>query len=271
MRGHVDIEPGYEDLLSFSDSTRRFESISEFFGFPLGRDQRRRSKVARKELLDKKGHPVGVYFKLYGYRRLKRALSRIFKPTRSKSEITNLKLFHELGIPACTPILQGEYKNVLGIARNCMIITLEIPQAIQLNNFLDNLNSSNESETTRTSIKRQIMESLATNIRKIHDYQFYHDDLKWRNVLIQRLDPTSEKVHLFWIDCPNGYRDRTGVRSKHGEIKDLATMDYDAKSRVSKRERLQFLELYSGHPPESTKFRQLLREVVAYRKLKIDD
>lgn len=272
MRGKVHIEPGYEELLSFADSQRPFESLSEYFGLPLGRDQRRRSKVACKDLIDADGNHVVVYFKLYGYRRMKRALSRIFKPTRSKSEITNLKLFHQWGIPACEPILQGEYKNVFGIARNCMLITRAVTGTEQLDEFIDILEAGDDDQAVKTSIRRQIIESVAQNLRVIHDHQFYHDDLKWRNILVRRAGERGEGVEVFWIDCPNGYFDRTGgLRGKHGKVKDLATYDYDARKRSSKEERLYFLSVYSGLEMGSPEFKVLAKQVVEYRKLKLDD
>jgi len=272
MRGKVHIEPGYEKLLSFADPKRPFESLSEYFGYPLGRDQRRRSKVACKELLDADGNPELVYFKLYGYRRLRRALSRIFKPTRSKSEITNLKLFRQWGIPACEPILQGEYRNVFGIARNCMLITRAVTGTEQLDDFITTLETGDDDQTMKTSIRRQIIESVAQNLRTIHEHQFYHDDLKWRNILVRSTGERGEGVEVFWIDCPNGYFDRTGGwRGQHGKIKDLATYDYDACKHGTKDERLYFLSVYSGLEVGSPEFEQLAQQVFEYRKLKLDD
>jgi len=272
MRGHVHIEPGYEELLSFANPQRSFESLAEYFGFPLGRDQRRRSKVICKELTDAQGNKVVVYFKLYGYRRIRRALSRVFKPTRSKSEITNLKFFHKLGIPACVPILQAEYKNVFGVARNCMLITLGVVGATQLDQFVTELDAGDDDETTKADLRRQIVESVATNLREIHDERFYHDDLKWRNILVRRAGEDGELAEVFWIDCPNGYFDRTGgLRGSHGKIKDLATMDYDACQWSNKEERLHFLSVYSGLKMGTQDFEALAQQVVEYRKLKLDD
>lgn len=272
MRGSVNIEPGNEELLSFMDPARPFESLSEYFGYPLGKHQRRRSKVACKELSGRDGEKVVVYFKLYGYRRLKRALSRIFKPTRSQSEIANLKFFHQLGIPACEPVLQGVYRNVFGIARNCMLITREVTGTEQLDDFIGSLEASDDAPDLKADIRRQILTSLAENLKKIHDQKFYHDDFKWRNILVRRTGGRGEVAEVFWIDCPNGYFDRTGgIRGRHGVIKDLATMDYDARKHVSRDERMMFLSLYSGHAPGSPELIQLFDEMVEYRKLKIDD
>lgn len=272
MRGSINIEPGNESFLSFMDPARPFESTSEHFGYPLGKDQRRRSKVTCKELTSTDGEKVVVYFKLYGYRRLKRALSRVFKPTRSQSEIANLKFFHQLGIPACEPILQGVYRNIFGIARNCMLITREVSGSQQLDDFIDTLEAGEDIADLKQDIRRQILESVALNLRKIHQNKFYHDDMKWRNVLVRRVGLHGEKVEVFWIDCPNGYFDRTGgLRAKHGMIKDLATWDYDACKRSSEEERRYFLSVYSGLQIDSPEFEELLNEVVDYRQLKIDD
>jgi len=47
-------------------------------------------------------------------------------------------------------------------------------------------------------------------------------------------------------------------------------MDYDAQYQATKRERLQFLEIYSGFPQQSSEFKELLRKVVTYRKNHLD-
>jgi len=262
------VEPEYEELLaSLIDPKRPFESLSEFFGFPLGRDQRRRSKVARKELVGPDGGKVVVYFKLYGYRRLKRALSRVFKPTRSKSEKTNLLFFKQLGIPVCEVVMQGEYKNVLGIARNCMLITREVSGTSQLDEFIKELDASEDAPEVKVDIRRQIMESIAGNLRKIHDEHFYHDDLKWRNILVRRVGENRECAEVFWIDCPNGYFDRTGgLRGAHGKIKDLSTMEEDARKQSSQEEMMQFLSIYSKLDVGSPELEALAQKVVAYSK-----
>ena len=267
MRETVHIEPEYRHLFAFVDEKRPFESISEHFGFKLGKDQRRRAKVVRGELEGPDGGKVAVYFKLYGYRRLRRALSRVFKPTRSKSEFANLKLLHSLGIPACVPVVQGEYRNALGIARNCMIITREVSGSMQLDQFIDALEAGEEDASLKRDLRRQIIESVAANLRKIHGHGFYHDDLKWRNILVRRAGERGERVEVFWIDCPNGYSDHTGgFRGRHGRIKDLATMDHPACGRCPIRERLLFLSVYTGLAPGDPKLRELATRVVDYRR-----
>ena len=270
MKEIIHIEPDYKHFFSWVDPNHPFESISQHFGYQLGPDQRRRSKVSCGQLIGKNGEPLEVYFKLYGYRRIRRVLSRMLKPTRSQSEIKNLQFFHQLGIPACTPIVQGEYRNFLGIARNCMLITVKIQNTQQLDVFMTNLENSNDSETTKKAIRHKIIRSIATNLKKIHAHRFFHDDLKWRNILIRRTQEPSNNIEVFWIDCPNGYFDKIKLRTQHGIIKDLATMDHEAKDRISLEDRQLFLSIYSDLKPESPHFSKLANKVTDYRKLKLD-
>lgn len=257
--------------MSFVDPERPFESLSEHFGLPLSKTQRRRSMVVRKELEDPAGGKVVVYFKLYGYRSTRRILKRLFKPTRSRGELTNLKFFRELGIPACEPIVQGEYRNGIGIARNCLLMTRELTGTEQLDVFIDQLALSEESESMKAMLRRQIIDSIAGSLRKIHARKFFHADLKWRNVLVRRVGEGGARVEVFWIDCPNGYFDRTGgFRCQHGKIKDLATMDYRAKDHCTREERLYFLSVYSGLSLEDPALKDLGEQVVDYRTRMLD-
>lgn len=269
VREKIQVAPGYEKLMPFIDERHPFESVCEYFGFELGKEQRHRSKVVRRVLDDADGGQVPVYFKLYGYNRLRRSLPRCFKPSRSRAEYVNLSFFHELGIPACELVAQGEYRNALGIISNCMIITREVEDSVQLDQFIDQLESGDDSEETKRGIRRQIMRSLAANLRKIHGRRFYHDDLKWRNVLVRR---AGDAVETFWIDCPNGYFDRfMGLRSKYGTIKDIATLDHLAWRNCTNEERMYFLSCYSGLALDDPALEDMGRKVVDYRKWKLDD
>jgi len=43
-----------------------------------------------------------------------------------------------------------------------------------------------------------ISRQLAKCTRTLHDHHFTHNDLKWRNLLV------NDKAELFFIDCPTG-------------------------------------------------------------------
>ena len=272
MRGTLYVEQGYEKLVSFVDEKHPFESVCEFFGFQKDDIPRRRSNVVRSVLPNPDGEDVPVYFKLYGYRRFRRYMSRTLKGSRSKGEFRNLRFFRELGIPACEPLVQGEYRNALGLVMNCMIITREIVGTERLDRFIPKLEAGPDSEEMKCGIRRQIIESLAKNVAKMHARGFYHEDMKWRNVLVRRVGDGGTEVETFWIDCPNGYFDRTGgLRRKHGVVKDVATLDHVAWKTCTDEERRYFLSCYLGAPEESEEVQRFGDEVVAYRKRRLDD
>ena len=223
----------------------------------------------RKVLKDEHGEELVVYFKLYGYGRFRRALSRFFKPARSKTEKKNLEFFSQLGIPACDPVAQGECRAGWGLLVNCLLITKEVTSTKQLGVFLSELEESDEDEELKLNLRRQIIESIAASLRKTHDRHFYHTDLKWRNVLVRRVGDKGEKIEVFWIDCPNGYFDKTRfLRRKHGVIKDIATLDHEAYKRCSEDERFYFLSVYSGFPLGDSELKKLADKVLFYRKQK---
>ena len=76
------VEGNYKRLMPFIDEKHPFEGVCEYFGFKLGKAQKRGSKVARGVLLERDGDDVPVCFKLYGYNRLRRSLQRLFKALR---------------------------------------------------------------------------------------------------------------------------------------------------------------------------------------------
>ena len=272
MRGTLHVEQGYEKLMSFVDARHPFESVCEFFGFQMDDRPGRRSKVVRSVLLNSDGEDVPVYFKLYGYGTLRRSVSRVLKKSRSAGEFRNLQFFRELGIPACEPLMQGEYRNGLGLLKNCLIVTREIVGTESLDRFIPVFQAGADSDEVKRGIRRQIIESLAANLRKIHERRFYHEDLKWRNVLVRRVGEEGAEVEVFWIDCPNGYFDRTGgLRRKHGVVKDIATLDHLAWRNCTDEERRYFLSCYLGVPEESEELRRFGDAVVAYRKRRLDD
>lgn len=270
MRSAFHIEPNYKKFFHFVDVSRPLESTAEYFGFPLEREQNQRSQFVCRELSAPDGDKVTVYFKLYGYGNFRRALSRFFKSARSKAEKKNLQFFNKLGIPACEPIAQGEVRTAWGLLTNCILVTREVTGSEQLDVFMDELDSSDEDQAVKDKMRHQIIESIATNLRKIHDEHFYHTDLKWRNILVRRVEEQGQKkVEVFWIDCPNGYIDWSRfIRRKHGVIKDIATLDHLAHKRCSDQERLHFLSVYSGFDLNSHELRDLAEKVLLYRKQK---
>src|SRR3546814_12862719 len=82
-----------------------------------------------------------------------------------------------------------------------------------------------------------ICRQLAGYTRTMHENRFTHNDLKWRNLLID------EQSRLFFIDCPTGDFCR-GFWLKYRLTKDLACLDKVAKYHLSATQRLRFYLQY---------------------------
>lgn len=104
-------------------------------------------------------------------------------------------------------------------------------------------------EETRTQI--------AEYTRTMHDHRFTHNDLKWRNLLID------DQQTLYLIDCPNGDFWR-GFWLKYRITKDLACLDKVAKYHLSATQRLRFYLQYRRRKHLSASDKQRIRHVLKF-------
>ena len=106
-----------------------------------------------------------------------------------------------------------------------------------------------------THVARQV--ALAT--RMMHDQGFTHNDLKWRNLLVD--DQALANVYL--IDCPGGSF-WWGPMLRYRIIKDLACLDKLAKHHLSRARRLAFYKMYLGKARLDSEDRKQLRAILAF-------
>src|SRR5690554_8206835 len=93
----------------------------------------------------------------------------------------------------------------------------------------------------------------------MHRHGFAHNDLKWRNVLVEQ-GPGAD-IHL--IDCPGGTF-WWGPFLQRRIIKDLACLDKVAKYQLSRTQRLRFYLYYTGQARLQPEDRRRLRRIVEY-------
>jgi Ser/Thr protein kinase RdoA (MazF antagonist) len=75
----------------------------------------------------------------------------------------------------------------------------------------------------------------------MHDQGFAHNDLKWRNILVDE----KPYPNVFMIDCPSGAF-WWGPLLEYRMIKDLACLDKLGKQVLSRTQRLRFYHDYAG-------------------------
>jgi tRNA A-37 threonylcarbamoyl transferase component Bud32 len=186
------------------------------------------------------GKSTQAYVKIYAHR--KHPLQRYLRKGRSQTEVRNLLFFRSLGISTPRVLAWGEKRNAIGRIVQEFIITEAVAATQQLDEFVPAY-CRDAGNAMHSSMRMQIAEQLGQWTRAMHDANFVHEDLKWRNVLARR---SETGVELFWIDCPKGYFAKPGATLERKKLKDCATLDKIARIRCSKEERQTFIKAYLG-------------------------
>jgi tRNA A-37 threonylcarbamoyl transferase component Bud32 len=177
-------------------------------------------------------------WRLYWRRYLRQGLLNFLPRPRVKAEWQNLKQFAKWNIPVPEMVAWGMERR-FGAFHRGALITRELVGAQDLAALahLDDPRFLDGQWVLRVS--RQI----AAHTRTLHENRFIHNDLKWRNILVD----ASDKV--WFIDCPLGAY-WVGAMLTYRQIKDLACLDRLARQHLSATQRLRFYRLYRRYPPE---------------------
>jgi hypothetical protein len=205
------------------------------------------------------GEIVPVFFKQYCFPRA----SWLFwlRTSKARREFENYAVFERLGIRCAQRIACGEERDRLGRLRHAFILTRTVPNAVTLLDYFggpEPAGARSCAPDARAAFRRQ----LADMTRRIHAASFYHNDLYWRNVLIE--GSPGERPLLCWIDCPRGSFARWFL-GRHRRIKDLAALDRCAAKYCSRVERMRFIKDYLGRARLDEDGKRLIRKILAYR------
>lgn len=233
------LEPPYTHL---SDAFGSLEAVFALQGERLTKD--RISEVIRVEL-------QGTRYYVKRYWDAGKGLRRFWGTPRIKAEWQNLRSFIHWGIPTAPLVAYGltrEKERFRGA-----LITRELEHTQDLAQLAKEQDARLKD---RGWIKR-ISQQLADATRVLHQHRFTHNDLKWRNLLV---NPQGE---LFLIDCPSG-RFWWGPFLRQRVIKDLACLDKVAKYQLSRTQRLRFYLDYQQRQRLEAKDKRLVRQIVQY-------
>ncbi|WP_134587173.1 lipopolysaccharide kinase InaA family protein, partial [Pseudomonas aeruginosa] len=169
-----------------------------------------------------------------------------------KAEWQNLKRFEKWGIPTAEVVAWGLERKAGAFQRGAMI-TRELPGTEDLSVLACNRDPRLKDPRWVDGVSRQIAKAT----RLMHDQHFTHNDLKWRNLLVD------DQPLVYFIDCPNGAF-WWSFMLRYRITKDLACLDKVAKYHLSRTQRLRFYLQYRRrrHLNESDKKR--IRQVVAF-------
>jgi hypothetical protein len=181
-------------------------------------------------------------------------LRGLLGPQRVRKEWENLLAFRAWGIPTATLVGYGLQRRFGSFVRGALI-TEEIPDTADLANMAYN----NDPRLRDRRWVAHVLRQVAAITRKLHNAGFAHNDLKWRNLLVDGGELAT--VHL--IDCPSGGY-WWGVFLQYRMIKDLACLDKVGKYQLSRSQRLRFYLDYAGHRRLTAKDKQDIRKILKF-------
>jgi tRNA A-37 threonylcarbamoyl transferase component Bud32 len=213
------------------------DAVFELEGENVTRDSI--SDVIRVEI---SGH--GYYVKRY-YRR-GNGIGQWLGRSKVQGEWKNLLFFQELGLPIPPVVAYGQK------GRRGALITEEVPGTADLSAMANGHSPCLDDPVWVL----QVMIQVARAARKMHGKGFAHNDLKWRNILVN----TRSEPNICLIDCPSGRFWRQPFL-EYRIVKDLACLDKVARRCLTLRQRLKFYQLYTGRKVINVSDRRRLRKI----------
>ena len=133
------------------------------------------------------------------------------------------------------------------------MITRELPNTEDLSALAER----NDARLADRAWVDHLSRQLARHTRVMHEHRFAHNDLKWRNLLV------NDRAELFLIDCPTGAV-WWGPLLRYRIVKDLACLDKVASKVLSRSQRLRFYLQYRGRDRLNVRDKKRSRQVLGF-------
>ncbi|MDE3737584.1 hypothetical protein M2318_004929 [Metapseudomonas resinovorans] len=194
----------------------------------------------------------GVRYYVKRYWAAGKGLRRWFGRPRVKAEWQNLKRFTKWGIPTAPVVGWGQERRAGAFHRGALI-TRELEGTVDMAEMAKQGDPRLSDPRWVDRVSRQ----LAKATRSLHQHGFAHNDLKWRNLLVD------EAGELFLIDCPTGTF-WWGPFLRYRVIKDLACLDKVAKYHLSRSQRLRFYLQYRDQSRLRSRDKRQVRKILKF-------
>lgn len=194
----------------------------------------------------------GVRYYVKRYNSAGKGLRRYLPRPRVKAEWQNLRRFADWGIPTAEIVGHGLERRAGAFVRGALI-TRELANTVNLWILDYQQDARLRDPRWVDGVSRQ----LAAATRCMHDHHFAHNDLKWRNLLVD------DQARLFFIDCPTGGF-WWGPLLQYRIVKDLACLDKVANRVLSRTQRLRFYLQYSGRARLAPGDRKRIAQILAF-------
>ena len=178
-------------------------------------------------------------------------LRRYLGRPRVKAEWENLLNFHAWGIPSAVVVGFGLERRDGRFHRGALIT-----QELTGTDDLARIARSGDARLSDGRWVAHVSRQIADATRMMHEQGFAHNDLKWRNILVD----TKVYPDVYLIDCPGGSF-WWGPMLEYRIIKDLACLDKLGKQKLSRSQRLRFYRWYVGERPLDSSDRKRIASV----------
>ncbi|PCD00748.1 lipopolysaccharide kinase InaA family protein [Halopseudomonas pelagia] len=202
-------------------------------------------------------HKVWVGGRFYYVKRYTGAgknLRRYIGRPRIQAEWENLLNFHAWGIPSVTVVGFGMERRHGAFHRGALV-TQDLANTSDLAHIAKSADSRFRDRVWVNHVSRQVAHAT----RMMHDQNFAHNDLKWRNILVDQ----KPYPDVFMIDCPSGSF-WWGPVLEYRVIKDLACLDKLGRRVLTRSQRLRFYHDYSERKHLNASDKKRIRAVLAF-------
>ncbi|SIQ01040.1 lipopolysaccharide kinase InaA family protein [Aquipseudomonas alcaligenes] len=194
----------------------------------------------------------GVRYYVKRYWGAGKGLRRFIGRPRVKAEWQNLKHFAQWDIPTAPVVAYGLERKGGAFVRGALV-TRELEHTCDLAEMA----RQGDPRLRDAAWVNNVSLQLARATRALHDHHFAHNDLKWRNLLV------NQEGALFLIDCPTGSF-WWGPFLRYRVIKDLACLDKVASKVLTRSQRLRFFLQYRGRERLSSGDKRRVRQIVKF-------
>ncbi len=203
-------------------------------------------------------YKISLYDKFYFLKRYnisRKLMQRCLGQSKIKQEWKNLLWFERLGIPVAKVVAYGQETQGWITVRG-ILLTEELVDTLDLAEIQIQKPELLKNRQWVKTVSHQIAEST----RVLHDNHFAHNDLKWRNIMV---DVKSKSPKIYLIDCPSGMKWPWPFLS-YRIIKDLACLDKRGKYNLSQTQRMAFYKDYAQCDKLTPTHKKQIRKIVNF-------
>jgi hypothetical protein len=234
-------------LAARSLGLERYQAIIDTQEHPISR-----TSITRVHRFDPdaKDWPGGIFLKKIIARTW---LQFFLRPAKAYLETANYRHLRRIGIPTPNVLAIGQ-RRIMGSLIDAFLLTEGIVNAVTLEEYVGEVGIDLHAQATK-----EIFRQLVDIVRAMHRANFFHVDLQWRNVMVQR---NVHGIKLFLIDCPRGGKRWFYLRRYNGIMHDLAGLNKLGRLYLTKTQRLRWYRQYVGGRRLNRYDKKLIRRVI---------